>query len=303
MKHILVVYYSQSGQLTRITDSILKDLVKDSNYQIDYEEIKPVEPYVFPWKKAQFYDVMPESVKGIVCELKPSNIDYSKDYDLVILAYQVWYLSPSIPFWSFLKTKENQSFLKDKKVLTVLGVRNMWVNAYRKVNKELIASGADQVGNVVLADKNNNLLGVILVVRFVLSGKFKPFKYLPRYGVTESDILNARSIGNFIKSSFIENNFSKLQKQIVENKSVFLRFPIRQVELTGSKIFVKWANFILKKGGAGDPKRRLRVLLFKNYLLVLIFTLSPFVILIYTLIGIFFYPFVQKSLRKTALMK
>ena len=103
MKRILIIYYTQTGQLRQIVETMAEPLRNDC--QLDYEELKPSTPYPFPWNGMPFFQVFPESVKEIPCGMESLQNDMETDYDLVILAYQVWFLSPSIPITSFLKSK------------------------------------------------------------------------------------------------------------------------------------------------------------------------------------------------------
>ena len=57
MKKILVVTYSQSGQLDEIVSNITKHF--PSEIQIHHEKLIPVPAYPFPWKGISFYDAMP----------------------------------------------------------------------------------------------------------------------------------------------------------------------------------------------------------------------------------------------------
>ena len=119
-KKILVVYYSQSNQLTKVINSILKDVENTANISVTYEALQPKKPYPFPWSRYEFCDTLPESIKGIPCELEPLKCDLETDYDLVILGYTVWFLAPSIPINSFLHTHEAK-VLNQKPILTVIG--------------------------------------------------------------------------------------------------------------------------------------------------------------------------------------
>jgi len=303
MKNVLIVYYTQSGQLKKVIDSVFSIFEGETKIQIDYHKIEPIEDYPFPWEKDSFYDTMPESVNGIPCQLKESQFNTEKDYDLVVLASQIWFLSPSIPFWSFLNEPKHQRFLRNKNVLTILGIRNMWVNAQTKIDVLFKSLDIKHVGNIVMADKNNNIIGVILVIQMLFTGNFKPYKFLPRYGIPLKEISQASIFGTFIKESIIKDNYCELQSKIVEHNGVFLRFSLRTTELTAGKIFSKWAAFILKKGAAKDPKRTFRLKLFKIYLLILIFFVSPFTTLAFEIIGFIFQPIIKKSLKKTKLLK
>ena len=121
MKRVLVVYYTQSGQLKEIIDSVLSPLTEVT---IDFLPIDTAEPFPFPWTDEAFFGAFPESYLQIPQLLKPFELVHT-DYDLVILGYQVWYLSPSIPFNSFLQSEAGKQLLQGKPVITISGTRNM----------------------------------------------------------------------------------------------------------------------------------------------------------------------------------
>ena len=134
---ILVLYYSQTGQLREILDSLFSIITKDC--EIDIVEIKPVKKFPFPWTADSFFNCMPECVQQIAEEIHP--IQYPRnDYDLIVLGYQPWFLSPSLPFTSFLKSPY-AAILRNKPVITVVGSRNMWLNAQEKTKQSLIELG------------------------------------------------------------------------------------------------------------------------------------------------------------------
>ena len=71
---------------------------KSNKYHVDYHQIKPINKYKFPWNGKRFYGVFPESFQQLTVEIEaPSSAILNTDYDLVVLAYQIWYLTPSIP--------------------------------------------------------------------------------------------------------------------------------------------------------------------------------------------------------------
>jgi len=299
MKKILVVYYTQTGQLKQLIDGVLSPLKNDSNYQIDYFKIEPINDFPFPWSNAEFYDCMPESVEGIPTPVKP--FDVEGDYDLVILAYQVWFLNLSIPFWSILQDEKMKTFLKNKKVITILGIRNMWVNAQKRLLTYFKDTKVNHVGNLVFADPNTNLVSVLTVLKYLTTGVKKPFKTLPPYGVSEKDFNRLNVFGAILKNTFENNNWKEMQNEFVNQKGVSIHFALRTTELAAGRIFKVWSRFVLKKGKAGNPARKGRLMIYQFYLLFLIFFISPFSSLLFKIINLIFYPFVKKSLRKTAL--
>ena len=103
MTRILVLYYSQTGQLTSALESMLKPLAARTDVQIVRQNLEPVEPFPFPWPFFRFLDTFPECVHMDAPPLKPLAFGSEARFDLVILAYQVWFLSPSLPVTAFLK--------------------------------------------------------------------------------------------------------------------------------------------------------------------------------------------------------
>ncbi len=194
---ILVIYYSQTGQLKQIIDHILQPIHQLCDIEI--AEIQPRIPFPFPWTSDVFFDCMPESVQQIPEEILPLSIS-NKHFDLVILGYQPWFLSPSIPCTSFLQS-QYASILKNQNVLTVIGSRNMWLNAQEKVKQKLIDLNANLVGNIVLFDRSPNLLSILTIIRWSFKGQKEAIKYMLEAGVQKKDIQNASRFGNIILSA------------------------------------------------------------------------------------------------------
>lgn len=270
---ILVLYYSQTGQLRDILDSVVSE-IKDK-VTIEYGVIEPEKPFPFPWKAAQFFDAMPETVERIPIPLKPvSPALLQQDYDLVLFGYQPWFLNPSQPVNSFLKS-DAARFLQNKPVVTVVGSRNMWLHAQEKVKEELQNVGAKLVGNIVLIDKNPNLISLLTVIRWTINGKKEPSRLLPAAGVADKDVKASSKYGPTILAHLQNNQLDILQQELVKQGAIELNPGLVLLEQRGIKNFRYWAKYIREKGGPGDPIRAPRVKQFKNLLLTAIFVLSP----------------------------
>lgn len=303
MKNILVLYYSQTGQLKNIIDSISSSWKEDDGIAVDFVKYSPHETYPFPWSSDAFFDAFPESREGIPCKMNSLEMDYSKDYDLVVFAYQVWYLSPSIPAWSILNDSNLSQFLEGRNVITVLGVRNMWVQAHNRVHQYLQEINAKHIGNIVLSDPTNNLVSVITVIKWLVGGNQGPTGIWPRSGVPRKRIEEAKKYGLLIKEALQNDKLNQLQERLVEAKAVDISFVLKITEANGFRIFGVWSKMILRKGQAGDPKRLFRIRAFKYYLLFMIFVPAPIAALIFRIIGFLFYPIVKNNLKKISLMK
>ena len=284
MKEVLVVYYSQTGQLFDILKNVVSDIGRDA-VNVSYYEIKMVKPFHFPWNKDAFFDCFPESFLQIPAPfIAPDEDILSKKYDLVILGHQVWYLSPSIPLNSFLKSEWAKRLLKGTPVITVIGARNMWVMAQEKVKKLVVDSGAELVGNIALVDEHPNHISVITIVHWMFGGKkTRKWGIFPKPGVSDENISSAARFGQTIKTALMAENYTGLQDNLLRLKAVKINPFLVIADKRGNLLFSKWANIIIKKGKAGDPKRAKWLALFNYYLLFAIWIIAPIVFVVFLL--------------------
>ena len=285
MKNVLVIYYTQSGQLLEIAQNIVKKLEVSNEVSVVYHQIKPSKSYNFPWKKDNFFDAFPESFLQIPCQLEePEGDILNKKYNLVILAYQVWYLTPSIPINSFLKSAQAKKVLNNTPVITVIGCRNMWIMAQEKVKTLLLENQAELVANIALVDRNINHISVITISKWMFSGKKERYLGIfPKPGVSQKDIDESIKFGNPILSSLLKSNYANLQNELIGLGAVHIKPLLVSMDKRGNILFGKWANFIIKKGEAGDPKRKNRIRAFSNYLIFAIWLIAPIVFIVFLL--------------------
>jgi flavodoxin len=270
---ILVIYYSQTGQLRGILDSITSEI--SDKVEIDYCLVEPVTPFPFPWSALQFFDAMPETVAHLPAPVKPiKQVGQDKDYDLIIFGYQPWFLNPSQPTTAFLQSGMAAIF-KDKPVITVVGSRNMWLHAQEKVKEYLYGMNARLVGNIVLMDSNPNLVSLLTVIRWSFKGQKEASGWLPAAGVQDKDIQAASRFGAVIYSHLTNKSLDTLHADLMLAGAVDLKPALVLLEQSGIKKFRFWSKFIREKGGPGNLNRAGRVMMFKNLLLVGIFVLSP----------------------------
>ena len=291
MKRILVVYYTQSGQLKEIIDSVLSPLTEVT---IDFLPIDTTEPFPFPWTDEAFFGAFPESYLQIPQPLKPFQLAHT-DYDLVILGYQVWYLSPSIPFNSFLQSEAGKQLLQGKPVITISGTRNMWVMAHQKVKKLLTDCGAHLVGNIALTDRHHNHISVITIVQWLFSGD-KNKRYLgvfPKAGVADKDVQGASVYGSLIAPHLQTGDYTGLQQEIVAHGGVHYKRFLLSAEKKGNRLFGIWAKMIY-----GSKKRKFLLKCFRIYLYIAIWVLMPIVWLLYWLTYPLFFWKVERDVKK-----
>ncbi|MFO7368691.1 MAG: hypothetical protein R6X09_00290 [Bacteroidales bacterium] len=294
-KKVLVVYYTQTGQLGEIVNSICTPMKADGEVEVVYEILRPKTPFPFPWTSDQFFQAMPESVKGIPCELEPLTLKGDEHFDLIIAAWQPWYLSPSIPTHALFQHEIIRKLMNGKPVITVIGSRNMWVMAQDVVKGYIKSANAKLVGNIILRDKAPNLLGVISVIRWMFKNqKERYMKIIPPAGISDEDIQAASANGPLILKALKQGNYDRLQEELVAQGAVDVMPEVVMIEKRGIVFFRLWAAFILKKGSYGSESRVVRVRMFKYYLLFVLYLVSPFASMLYEIIR----PFRIKTIKK-----
>lgn len=292
MKNVLVLYYSQSGQLESIARNIAKPFEDSSEVTVTFHEIKVEKPFPFPWNKTDFFDAFPESFLQIPAPLQPIPASIlSTKYDLILLHYQVWYLTPSIPINSFLKSEEAKRIFNNTPVITINGSRNMWVMAQEKVKVLLKENNAVLKGNIALVDRAGNLISVITIVEWMFSGVKKKYLGLfPLPGVSDKDIAESTKFGSSILTSLLQNNYEELQSKLVALGGVKVSSYLVSVDRTANKIFKKWSHFVYSK----KKSRKTWLKVFYLYLFLAIWLISPIVYILH----LFTYPFKLAKLKK-----
>lgn len=287
-KKVLAIYYSQSGQLGEIIDNLTAPLIA-AGQSVEKVRVRMVNEYAFPWTADHFFSVMPDCQLDVPVEVAPYELKEDK-YDLVILGYQAWFLSPSIPFNSLMHTPQLKAVLKDTPVITVTGARNMWLNAFVRVKKLIRASEANHVGNIALVDTHANPVSFITIFHWMLHGKKDRYlNIFPPPGVQEVDIKHTAAFGNIIVPHLENHSWDTLQDEMVSEGAVKLNYNLMVIEGTAGKIFAFWARMISCKKNKMPWIRA-----FKYYLLVAFFVGAPIVI---TIDGILFRFFAPKRIR------
>ena len=268
-------YYTQSGQTLEAVRNICRPL--EVSGTVVYKTITPVQTYPFPWNSDEFFDTMPETRLGI----PPSGIeaiDFSDiaDADLVIVAGQSWYLSPSLPLQSFFMDEQVRHYLNGRQVVFINACRNMWLMTSRQIRAYCRDCGAQLVGHIVLQDDAPNLISALTISRWLIGGKKQSARPLPDAGIPEGTLLAASRFGDIILAAWQEREMERMQQRLLEAGAIKYKPSILFLEKAGHRMFGLWAAYIRRKGGFRNPQRRLRVRMFYYYLLTVLFVVSPF---------------------------
>jgi hypothetical protein len=283
-KKVLAIYFSQSGQLGEIIDSFTAPLIADG-VEVEKVQVHLLNEYAFPWTADSFFSVMPDCVLDVPAALADFEIKETT-YDLIILGYQAWFLSPSIPFNSLMRHRKLTALLSNTPVITVTGARNMWLNAFVRVKKLIHANGAKLVGNIALVDTHPNPVSFITIFHWMLHGKKDRYlNIFPAPGVSDADIKHTSIFGELTLDHLKSENWDHLQTKLDDSGAVKLNYNLMVIESVAGKIFKMWAKFIVTR------KRRLFwIRAFKYYLLIAFFVGAPIIITIDALLFRFFAP-------------
>jgi len=285
MKRVLVVQYSQSGQLSDVLSSLIAPLREDPRIEVTVETLRPVEPYPFPWPILRFFDTFPEAIYLDPPPLQPLAVDPARRFDLVILGYQVWFLSPSLPVTAFLKGPAAQQLLRDTPVVSVVACRDMWLMAQEQVKRLLAACGARLVGHVALVDEAGSVGSFLATPLWVMSGNKGPrlFGLIPRAGVSAEHVRGCRRFGERI-ASVLERGEPLDEGLLANLQAVKVNERLISSETAIRRGFLLWGRLLRALGRQGAPQRKPVLLLYIVWLAAMILTVVPLAALLKVLL-------------------
>lgn len=262
----LLIYYSQCGQTKKALEDFSVELEK--SFELKKLEISPKNPYEFPWKITNFFRAFPRCVKEDYPEIASLDVKLLKtEYDLVVIGYQVWFLSPSLPILSLFNDKTFKELINGKNVVAIITSRNMWISAVAIINKKLNALGAKSIKNLVLCDTAPAWATFVTTPRWMLTGKKEAFSIFPEAGIAKdefaratlfaSKIINNASVGELVSCSHHQSSANITMEKI------------------GRPFFECWAAIIFALTHNDGIFRDFLLVLFRINLVLLILTLLP----------------------------
>ncbi len=182
-KQVLVIWWSQSGQLERVADAFTAPF-EQAGHRVVRVRVRPRVAYPFPWGVTRFFGLFPETVLERPVELEAIEIPEG-DWDLVVFATTIWFLSPNQPMAAFLQSP-HRDVLAGKRVLTLVGCRNMWISGWRRTVARIQAAGGE-VGDRVIAIHGGPVFASYFSTLFwMLTGKRDAIKALPAAAIPEA---------------------------------------------------------------------------------------------------------------------
>ncbi|HEY5854571.1 MAG TPA: hypothetical protein VIW24_11115 [Aldersonia sp.] len=193
-RRAVVYLYTQTGQLREVAEAFVRPL-HDRDWQIRWVVVTPRVPFPFPWSVRRFFGVFPDAVnpRATVDLVEPADGFASAPDELVILAYQVWYLAPALPVRSLLA--RHPGSVRDRDVVTVIGCRNMWYSAAREMRGLLAAAGARSVSVVAATDTRAQAVTFVTTLGWLLTGRREPFAWFGRAGIGATELDRVAAVG------------------------------------------------------------------------------------------------------------
>ena len=294
MKKVLVISHSQSGQLASFVELATAPLRQSDEVKVDYHCVEPINKYPYPWSFYPFFDAFPEAIYMNGCEVIPAE-NLEDEYDLIILGYTVWFLSPSIPMTGFLKTEQAKSLINGKPVITFIACRDMWVMAQEKMKAVIAELGGTLVDNAVLTDQGGSVYAFITTPRWLLTGKKDPFWIFPAAGVSEQDLQESERFGHRLVSA-LENDLEKKKEPLLKNlNAVTVNGKLIGSEKIATRSFMVWGKLIQKSGKPGSFPRKIVITIYAVFLALMVLTLVPINLLVKKLIS----PFRKKAVEES----
>lgn len=275
VKRVLLIHYSQTGQLSAVAEQIAEPLRDDPAIALHVETLAPLTPYPYPWPFFRFFDAFPESAHGVPPPLAPLTLTGDEPFDLVILPYQVWFLAPSLPVTAFLKHPVGRKLLAGRPVVTVIACRNMWLSAQEKMKALLADAGARLIDNVVLTDPGPTLATFITTPRWLLTGRKNGFWGMPPAGLDDTQIRRTRRFGLALRDALQAGRERGTAPLLDGLDAVRVQPKLYVSERAGTRGFFVWGKIIRLGGGPGSPARVPLLAVYVTFLVCAILTIVP----------------------------
>jgi hypothetical protein len=277
MKKVLIVHYSQTGQLRDIVASFAGPLEQTPDIEVTHVTLKPVRPYPFPWPFWHFFNTFPECVYEDPDPIEPLPIAPDAGFDLIVIAYTVWFVSPNLPTMAFLKSREAERLIRGKPVITLIGCRNMWLMAQERMKEHIKRLGGHLIDNVALVDLAHMAATFVSTPMWMLTGKRGPFLggKIPRAGIPADEIARASRFGAAIARQLPERRSDDYSPMLRGLSAVSINEGLIASEAITRRSFRMWGGLLRALGNRQSITRRIVLGLYVLFLITLILTVVP----------------------------
>lgn len=296
-KRVLAIYYSQTGQLENVMNTILSPLDEEEGIQLSVVSLRSSEPFPFPWSFFRFFDLFPEAVYLDPPANIPFEIADPSSFDLIIIGYQPWFLSPSLPISAFMQSEQARIILNGKPVITVVACRNMWIEGQKTMRELIVANKGRLIDNVVLRDQSGPLESFITTPRWMLTGKQEPFWGLSAAGIDRETVQGSRRFGEAIGRG-LKKDAERQNEPMLRGLGAVRADPrFIASEKIGKRSFRIWGRLVRIFGVRGSWQRRPVLVIYVVFLIALIVSVVPINMAVQTIIRRLFKGKIDKIIK------
>lgn len=254
-RRAVVYFYSQTGQLREVADAFTTPMV-ERGWEIRWVHVEPRAAFPFPWPIRRFFGVFPAAVDpdGLVALVEPAGGFRTDPEELVILAYQVWYLAPSLPIRSLVKT--HPEALRNRSVVSLIACRNMWYSAAIEVSGLLRSAGARRVEVVTATDTRPQLASLVTTMHWLLTGSREPFLSFGRAGVGTAELARVNRVGRCIA------DVGEWPQDGLRQDAAPIVPTLAAADLVAAKVFRRWGATVRSAQRFGSAVRALSLAMF-----------------------------------------
>lgn len=270
---VTVYWYSQTGQLLESVSAVTDPLEK-AGWDIRKVEIRPREPFPFPWPVRRFFGVFPASVDpdGAPEITARPPVAEDDDADLVVFAFPVWYLAPALPMRALVGAKPKA--FDGRAVVGLVACRNMWYSAAVEVQRLLQAAGGRYLGTIAAVDTASAGVTFVTTLRWLLAGKREASWGFPRAGVGMDELHRLAVLGERIaelapaqpelapeqaepasRTASEEALADRVRDVLAAHDAAPVHPPLAAADLLAGKVFRVWGRVIRAAGRRGEVQR------------------------------------------------
>ena len=235
MSRILVLSWSQSGQVRRAADAFTRPFV-EAGHEVVLRELTPVTPYPFPWKVSSFFGAFPETVLERPAPI--ARVDAEGDFDLVIVASQIWFLSPSPPMTA-LFTGPDAALVRGRRTLVLVACRNMWVRGGQRLIALVRAAGGDVTDRVVATHAGPAMASYFTTLFWVLTGRRDVVKVLPKAEIADASYERLTTLGRIAAARVAEPG-----ALLADQETAAISYPHAMGEQIGWRLYGPLATIV-----------------------------------------------------------
>ena len=293
MKKVLIVHYSQTGQLSSLARNFAAPL-QTAGVQVDCVNIVPEQAFPFPWPFWRFFDTFPETVHLKPAPILPPQIPIRRLRCSGHCLHRLVPLSFATDYRLF-ATRRNAPPVR----------RQTGHHAYRL--PQYVAGRAGK--NEIFAEtkrrqthrqhrKNrscNSAASFITTPAWMLTGDKRYFRSLPSAGIAEEELADAARFGTKLRDTLLnqqpldETLFQNMGAAKVNEKLIFS-------ERTAGRSFFVWGKLLMAAGRISPLLRRALLCFYIVFLLAMILVVLPISVILKKLL----HPLLKGRLKKLA---